>query len=402
MFLRRLVTLVAVAAALAVFSLLVWKSQQQPLDAVQLGQQLAQLEQVKRSAEQIEPEILRLRIQRDTDFQTLDTLQAEWQASVNQLSSRDFSQAVQQAGQAPLLSAYRNGAQNGERILEQLRERQLEFVASFEYFRSHAEKELSRLVTEGEDEQLRASVVALVDALAVYSLQSRPDNGDTLESLLARIAQALPQLAASANQLKDDKDALQQQADSFAALPLRTTLAQLDQRLRAALQQQEQASQRYTLALAVFAGALLLVFGLIGLRLQRSYGALDKVNANLEKLVEERTGELNRALNELRAQQAHLIQSEKLASLGQMVAGVAHEINTPLGYANSNVETIKESLAIVHKAGGLSDDADERLVEADVLLEDAMHGLAQIDELVKSLKNFSRVDRSATELFDLN
>ena len=85
MFLRRLVTLVAVAAALAVFSLLVWKSQQQPLDAVQLGQQLAQLEQVKRSAEQIEPEILRLRIQRDTDFQTLDTLQAEWQASVNQL-----------------------------------------------------------------------------------------------------------------------------------------------------------------------------------------------------------------------------------------------------------------------------------------------------------------------------
>ncbi len=402
MFLRRLVTLVAVAAALAVFSLLVWKSQQQPLDAVQLGQQLAELEQVKRNAQLLEPEILRLRIQRDTDFHNLDTLQADWLASIGQLSSGNFSGAVQLAGASPLLRAYRSGAEQGVQILAQLRERQLDFVASFEYFRSYAERELTRLVTEGQDEQLRANVVTLVDALAVYSLQSRPDNIETLETLLLVLEPDLPQLAASARQLKADKDALQQQADSLAALPLRTTLARLDERMRSALQQQEQASQRYTLALAAFAGALLLVFGLIGLRLQSSYGALDKVNANLEKLVEERTGELNRALNELRAQQAHLIQSEKLASLGQMVAGVAHEINTPLGYANSNVETIKESLALVHKAGGLSEDADERLIEADVLLEDAMHGLAQIDELVKSLKNFSRVDRSATELFDLN
>ena len=118
--------------------------------------------------------------------------------------------------------------------------------------------------------------------------------------------------------------------------------------------------------------------------------------------MEQRTDELNRTLQELRMQQAHLIQSEKLSSLGQMVAGVAHEINTPLGYALSNVETVKESLVIVEAAGGLSEDAQERMVEADVLLEDSMHGMNQIDELVKSLKNFSRMDRSATEVFDLN
>lgn len=134
------------------------------------------------------------------------------------------------------------------------------------------------------------------------------------------------------------------------------------QRLGNTLAQQEAEQGTYTIALAAFAGALILVFGLIALRLQSSMHALDQINSNLEQTVEERT-------RELKLQQAHLIQSEKMASLGQMVAGVAHEINTPLGYASSNVESVKQSLTRVSAEPNLSDDAQERLEEADILLK---------------------------------
>ena len=124
---------------------------------------------------------------------------------------------------------------------------------------------------------------------------------------------------------------------------------------------------------------------------------LQDANINLEGIVAERTRDLSTALEDLRLQQAQLIQSEKMASLGQMVAGVAHEINTPLGYANSNVSIVRELVS------SMEDVIDEESRgEFDMLLGDAQYGLEQIAELVMSLKNFSRVDRSQTELFDLN
>jgi len=73
---------------------------------------------------------------------------------------------------------------------------------------------------------------------------------------------------------------------------------------------------------------------------------LAEYNRNLEIQVAERTQELSQTLEHLKATQEELIQSEKMAALGQLVAGVAHEINTPLGAIRSSVENIAEFMTL--------------------------------------------------------
>lgn len=78
--------------------------------------------------------------------------------------------------------------------------------------------------------------------------------------------------------------------------------------------------------------------------LRKSEENLKNVNENLEKLVQERTGELEEALSTLKNTQSQLIQNEKMASLGQLVAGIAHEINTPIGAVKASSENVTDVL----------------------------------------------------------
>jgi two-component system, NtrC family, sensor kinase len=191
-------------------------------------------------------------------------------------------------------------------------------------------------------------------------------------------------------------------------------------------------SDRYRRYLLAYSSFLLALLVYIGARLIRSYRIIARVNKDLkhanetlEQRVRERTEELSKALHDLRESETHLVQSEKMASLGQMVAGVAHEINTPLAYVRSSLETVESQLSgtvreffdamttlvasmrsgeatddeIAEKfsvASSLADSLGEFSVmdEIEGLLKDGVHGVDEIAKIVVNLKNFSRLDRS--------
>lgn len=94
-----------------------------------------------------------------------------------------------------------------------------------------------------------------------------------------------------------------------------------------------------------------------------------------------------------------LMQSAKLSALGQMVAGITHEINTPLAYVRAVFELIRERLT--SEAAQKQTIDEEAYEEVVMLLSDGLHGLDEIATLVRTMKNFSRLDRGTIELFSV-
>ena len=185
-----------------------------------------------------------------------------------------------------------------------------------------------------------------------------------------------------------------------------------------------QDKERYRVYLIAYAGALLILLADLG-------GKLKASNVELEKRVEERTRELSAAMQHLKESESQLIQSEKMSSLGQMVAGVAHEINTPLAYVKNSLGTVADKLPELksvldncekllallqagNDASGLSKQfalVSQQIAqlkqqgvvdELAGLVKDGLYGTGQMAEIVGTLKEFSRLDRSKVTSFNLN
>ena len=137
---------------------------------------------------------------------------------------------------------------------------------------------------------------------------------------------------------------------------------------------------------------------------QEKHDLLSRQNEMLEKQVGERTAALSKSLSELQATQQQLIQSEKMASLGELTAGIAHEIQNPLNFVNNfsevNAELSDEMLEAVNKGDlsvikGLASDIksnQEKISE---------HG-KRADAIVKSMLQHSRISSGEKQSTDIN
>ena len=164
-------------------------------------------------------------------------------------------------------------------------------------------------------------------------------------------------------------------------------------------------------------GILANAFNQLIQKVKKQFYELSEAQCFLENRVEERTHELKETLDALKDTQTQLIQTEKMSSLGEMVAGIAHEINNPVSFIYGNISHAQEYLDnfldllslyqelypdVRTEITEKMEEIDFEYIQSDFskILDSMRMGTRRIKNIVSSLRNFSRLDES--EVKDVN
>jgi signal transduction histidine kinase len=127
----------------------------------------------------------------------------------------------------------------------------------------------------------------------------------------------------------------------------------------------------------------------------KAYDEIAQLNENLEARVDERTQELREA-------QEQLMQAEKMKSLGQLVAGVAHELNNPISFVHANIQLIEEQVARIRDPRTAPEDVERARDALAKLIARSKEGTDRVRRIVQDLRTFSRMDQAELQEADLH
>ncbi|MFD2200403.1 ATP-binding protein [Shivajiella indica] len=144
--------------------------------------------------------------------------------------------------------------------------------------------------------------------------------------------------------------------------------------------------------------------GIVWVAVQIRSNILKKENRILEEKVKLRTAQLEKSLNDLKTTQSQLIQSEKMASLGELTAGIAHEIQNPLNFVNNFAEVSSELISEMEEELDKGAIAEAKLLSKDIRdnLQKIHHHGKRADSIVKGMLQHSRGTSGETKPTNIN